>query len=112
MKAANIANGKAATTTNAERTSPKNKNKMMATNIEPSIKARIAVSIALLTKSVRSYTVLMVAPSGNACLAVVSFALTASTTLLAFSPTRDSAMPSTTSLPSRVTAPVRNAPPC
>ena len=54
MKAISIASGKVTMTTTAERTSPRNRNRITATRIEPSIKARTAVPTALLTRSVRS----------------------------------------------------------
>ena len=110
MKAISIANGNATTTTSALRNSPRNRNRMIATRIEPSIRARTAVPTAALTSSVRSYTGFTTTPGGNDCFTVSSLALTASTTLLAFSPMRANAMPRTTSSPSRVTAPVRGAP--
>ena len=107
MKAISMASGRAVITTTAERTSPKKRNRMIATRIEPSISALTAVCTALSTRSVRSYTGLMVTPLGSACWTICSFFLTASTTFLAFSPMRCNAMPSTTSLPSLVTAPKR-----
>ena len=54
MKAISIANGNVMTTTTAERRSPRNRNRMIATRIEPSTKARVAVPTALFTRSVRS----------------------------------------------------------
>ena len=112
MKAMSMAIGSAAITTMAERNSPRNKNRTIATRMEPSISARSAVLTASSTSSVRSYTGLMTAPSGRVDAAISTFSFTASTTSAALVPMRDSAMPSTTSLPSRVTAPNRNPGAC
>ena len=109
INAISIASGSATTTTSALRSSPRNRNSTSATRIEPSISARTAVPTAALTSSVRSYTGFTTTPGGSACFTVSSLALMASTTLFAFSPMRARPMPSTTSLPSRVTAPVRGA---
>ena len=54
MNAMSIASGKVTITTMAERSSPRNRNRTIATRIEPSTSARVAVPTALLTRSVRS----------------------------------------------------------
>ena len=109
MNANNIASGKVTMTTMAERNSPRNRNRITATRIEPSIRALVEVFSALSTISVRSYTAFSSTPLGRAACAMASLSLTALTTVAAFSLMRDSAMPSTTSSPLRVTAPKRTA---
>ena len=54
MKANSIASGKVTMTTMAERNSPRNRNRITATRIEPSISALVEVFSALSTISVRS----------------------------------------------------------
>jgi hypothetical protein len=54
MKAKSIASGSVTITTMAERNSPRNRNRITATRIEPSIRALVDVFSALSTISVRS----------------------------------------------------------
>ena len=112
MNAISIAIGSATITTSAERSSPRNKNSTIHTKIAPATSAVTAVSTASFTKSVRSYTGLRTTPSGKDSLTISTFSFTEFTTFDAFSPTRESVIPRTTSLPSRVTAPKRMPPPC
>ncbi|MNT00579.1 hypothetical protein D3C72_1350160 [compost metagenome] len=95
----------------AARILPRNRNRMAITNTAPSSRFFFTVLMALSTRTVRSYTVTACTPFGRLRLISSIFLSTACETARLFCPISMKTVPSTTSRPFSVAAPVRSSRP-
>ena len=109
VKVNSIDRGITAAVIMAARKFPKKPNNTTITKIAPSSKLLRTVRIAFSTRLVRSYTVIIRTPLGRLRLISAILRSTASDTTPLFCPISMNTVPSTTSLPSAVAAPVRNS---
>ncbi len=93
----------------AARMLPRNRNRIAITSTAPSSRFFFTVAMALSTSTVRSYTVTAFTPSGRVRLISCILRSTACETLRLFSPISMNTVPSTTSRPLSVAAPVRSS---
>ena len=110
-KVNSIASGITSAVSSAARRFPRKKNSTAMTRIAPSMRFLRTVAIAFSTSTVRSYTVTAFTPLGRLRLISSMRASTACATLRLFSPISMTTVPSTTSTPFSVAAPVRSSRP-
>ncbi len=111
VKVNNIARGITIAVINAARMLPRNRNNTATTSSAPSKRFFFTVAMAFSTRLVRSYTVTATTPAGSERLISASFFATAWDTVRLFSPINMNTVPSTTSRPFSVAAPVRSSRP-
>ena len=106
-----MATGITAAVISAARILPRNRNRIAITRIAPSMRFFFTVAMALSTRCVRSYTGTAITPCGRDLLICSSLLATACETVRLFSPISMNTVPSTTSRPFSVAAPLRNSRP-
>ncbi|MPN00009.1 hypothetical protein SDC9_147203 [bioreactor metagenome] len=111
VKVNNMDSGMMSAVISAARRLPRNRNRIATTSAAPSIRFFLNVAMALSTRLVRSYTVTAFTPGGRLLLITCMRSCTACATARLFSPISMNTVPSTTSRPLSVAAPVRSSRP-
>lgn len=109
VKVKSIDSGITSAVISAARMLPRNRNRIAMTSTAPSNRFFFTVAMALSTSTVRSYTVTAFTPAGSVRLISCIFLSTACDTVRLFSPISMNTVPSTTSRPLSVAAPVRSS---
>ena len=111
VKVISIDSGITSAVISAARMLPRNRNSTAITSTAPSSRFFFTVATAFSTSTVRSYTGIAFTPAGSVRFTSSIFAATAFDTVRLFSPINMNTVPSTTSSPFDVAAPVRSSRP-